>query len=235
MIPLLSSSDPFPPVERALAEPNGLLAVGGGLGVARIVDAYAHGIFPWFSDGDPVLWWCPDPRMVLPTDGVHVSRSLRRRLLRADFEISMDRAFPRVLDACAGPRRHESGTWLVPAMKRAYARLFEQGLVHSIEVWMDGALAGGVYGVALGRMFYGESMFSARTDASKIALVALATQLGRWSFPLIDCQMRTSHLASLGAVEIPRRQFVRRVAALVQQPPIPAPWRPDDDLMASLK
>jgi leucyl/phenylalanyl-tRNA---protein transferase len=234
VIPLLSSTDPFPPVDRALDDPNGLLAVGGGLGVARLVAAYARGIFPWFNEGDPVLWWCPDPRMVLPTDAVHVSRSLRRRFRRGDFTITMDRAFAQVVDACAGPRRHESGTWLVPAMKRAYTRLFAAGLAHSIEVWMDGALAGGLYGVALGRMFYGESMFSSRTDGSKLAIVALAAQLARWDYPLIDCQMRTDHLASLGALEIPRRQFVGRVEALVQRDGQPPPWRPDDDLVASL-
>jgi len=229
MIPLLGPADRLPPVHRALDEPNGLLAAGGGLGVGRLIEAYAHGIFPWFSDGDPVLWWCPDPRMVLRTDAVHVSRSLRRRLRRADYEITMDRAFSDVLHACAAPRRDESGTWLVPAMIRAYHRLHEVGAAHSIEVWLNGTLAGGLYGVALGKMFFGESMFSRQTDGSKIALVALAEQLRRWGFPMIDCQMRTPHLITLGAHDMPRRHFVRHVQRLVQQSAVPAPWRIDDE------
>jgi leucyl/phenylalanyl-tRNA---protein transferase len=233
MIPFLSPADPFPPIERALGEPNGLLAAGGGLSVARLIDAYAHGIFPWFSEGDPVLWWCPDPRMVLPTDQVHVSRSLRRRLRKGGFTITMDRVFPEVLAACAGPRRGESGTWLVPAMMRAYRRLYDAGAAHSIEVWMDGQLAGGLYGVAIGRMFFGESMFSRRTDGSKIAIVALAAQLARWDCPVIDCQMQTRHLASLGALDVPRRDFVRLVATLVAMPG-PPNWAVDDDLTAQL-
>jgi leucyl/phenylalanyl-tRNA--protein transferase len=230
MIPLLTAGDPFPPVDQALSQPNGLLAAGGGLSIDRLIHAYEHGIFPWFSDGDPVLWWCPDPRMVLPTDAVHVSRSLRRRLRRADYSITFDRAFARVLRECAGPRRDASGTWLVPPMIRAYQRLHDAGLAHSIEVWIDSELAGGLYGVALGRMFFGESMFTRRTDGSKIAIVVLAAQLARWGFPLIDCQMRTAHLATLGAVEIPRRQFVRTVARLVKQSPPSSPWVVDADL-----
>jgi leucyl/phenylalanyl-tRNA--protein transferase len=232
MIPLLGPTDRFPPVDQALDEPNGLLAAGGGLSVARLRDAYARGIFPWFSEGDPVLWWCPDPRMVLPTDAVHVSRSLRRRLRRRDYEITFDTAFAEVLRACAGPRRREAGTWLVPPMIRAYQRLHEAGIAHSVEIWIDAALAGGLYGVSLGRMFFGESMFTRKPDASKIAIVLLARHLARWQVPMIDCQMRTEHLASLGAIEIPRQQFVRRVEALVQQPPVPSPWRFDPELAA---
>jgi leucyl/phenylalanyl-tRNA--protein transferase len=221
MIPILSPHDPMPPVEHALDEPNGLLAAGGGLGVSRLVSAYRMGVFPWFGEDDPVLWWCPDPRMVLPTDGVHVSRSLRRRLARADCAVSFDRAFAEVLAGCAAPRGDEPGTWLVPAMRSAYTRLHVAGFAHSIEVWMAGELAGGLYGVAIGRMFFGESMFSRRTDASKIAIVHLAAQLRQWGCPLIDCQMRTAHLASLGAIEIPRAAFVRTVARLVSHPPMP--------------
>ena len=232
MIPLLGLGDDFPPIERALAEPNGLLAVGGGLGVARLLQAYARGIFPWFADGDPVLWWCPDPRMVLPTDAVHISRTLRRRLRRGGFELSLDRAFAAVVRGCAAPRRAEYGTWLVPSMIRAYERLFAAGAAHSIEVWIEGQLAGGLYGVALGRMFYGESMFSLTPDASKIALATLAAQLARWGFPLIDCQMRTTHLLTMGAIEIPREQFVATVEQLVARDPVPSPWRLDDDLTA---
>jgi leucyl/phenylalanyl-tRNA--protein transferase len=229
MIPLLGPADPFPPTDRALAEPNGLLAVGGGLSIARLTDAYSRGIFPWFSEGDPVLWWCPDPRMVLPTDRVHVSRSLRRRLRRRDYDVTFDRAFSEVLRACAAPRRDDAGTWLVPSMIRAYERLHRVGAAHSIEIWMNGQLAGGLYGVALGRMFFGESMFTRQTDASKMAIVLLAAQLARWGVPLIDCQMRSDHLATLGAIEIPRADFVRTVEHLVRLPAI-ASWHLDDDL-----
>lgn len=229
MIPLLGPADPFPPVDRALADPNGLLAAGGGLSARRLLAAYERGIFPWFSEGDPVLWWSPDPRMVLPTGGVHVSRSLARRMRQAAYDVTFDRAFGDVLRACAAPRRGESGTWLVPSMIRAYERLHGAGVAHSVEIWMGGELAGGLYGVALGRMFFGESMFTRRTDASKIAVVTLAAQLARWGVPLIDCQMRTEHLASLGAVDVPRTEFVRTVAHLVRQPPVEA-WQLDEDL-----
>ena len=230
MIPLLGRTDPFPSVEDALDEPNGLLAAGGDLSVPRLIEAYTRGIFPWFSEGDPVLWWCPDPRMVLPTEQVRVSRSLRRRLRQDNYEFTFDRAFGEVVRACAMPRRQESGTWLVPAMIRAYERLHAAGVAHSTEIWIGGQLAGGLYGVVLGRMFFGESMFTRRTDASKMAIALLAAQLARWQFPWIDCQMRTDHLASLGAVEISRRAFVRGVRALVHQSPVPSPWLPDDDL-----
>ena len=235
MIPLLGPGDPFPPVERALDTPNGLLAVGGGLGVARLLDAYTRGIFPWFSEGDPVLWWCPDPRMVLPTDAVHVSRSLRQRLRRRDYQVTLDQAFAQVVTACAAPRRDEAGTWLVPSMIRAYLRLHDAGAAHSIEVWVDGSLAGGVYGVAIGRMFFGESMFSLVPNASKIALVALAAQLARWKFPVIDCQMQTTHLATMGARAITRVRFVEVVDQLVPQAPAASPWQLDDDLIATLR
>lgn len=221
MIPLLGPSDPFPPVDAALDEPNGLLAAGGGLSVRRLVDAYAHGIFPWYSEDDPVLWWSPDPRTVLRPRELHVSRSLKRRLRKGGFTVTADTVFGAVLDECAAPRAGEAGTWLVPAMRHAYLALQASGLAHSVEVWIDGELAGGVYGVSLGRMFFGESMFSRRTDASKIALMALAAQLDRWGCPLIDCQLETSHLASLGARPMPRRHFVREVARLVAEPPMP--------------
>jgi leucyl/phenylalanyl-tRNA--protein transferase len=231
MIPLLGPTDPFPPVTRALDEPNGLIAAGGGLSVERLIDGYSRGIFPWFSDGDPVLWWSPNPRMVLATDGLHVSRSLRRRLQKRDYGVTLDRAFERVLDGCAAPRRDDNGTWLVASMVRAYTRLFRAGYAHSIEVWMGDELIGGLYGVAVGRMFYGESMFSRRTDGSKIALACLCAQLSRWRFPIVDCQMRTAHLASLGARDMPRREFVALVARLVTQPGKAGPWMLDADLL----
>lgn len=234
MIALLGSSDPFPPVDRALDDPNGLLAAGGGLGLARLLDAYSHGIFPWFSEGDPVLWWCPDPRMVLPTDGFHQSRSLKRRLKKRDYQVTADRAFHQVLLECAAPRRDQAGTWLVPAMIRAYERMHRAGAAHSIEVWSGDELIGGLYGVALGRMFFGESMFSRRTDGSKIALAHLCGQLARWHFPLVDCQMRTSHLETLGARSMPRREFVRLVRRLVSEPGHSGVWTFDPDLSETL-
>jgi leucyl/phenylalanyl-tRNA---protein transferase len=233
MIPLLGPSDPFPPTDRALDEPNGLLAAGGGLGSARLLDAYARGIFPWFSEGDPVLWWCPDPRMVLETADMHVSRSLRRRLRKRDYQITMDRAFQKVLTHCALPREDQAGTWLVPSMIRAYTRLHDSGHAHSVEVWDREEIVGGLYGVAVGRMFYGESMFSRRTDASKVALAHLVAQLSRWGFPIIDCQMRTAHLASLGAFDMPRWQFQKLIERLVKEPGKTGTWSADTDLSES--
>lgn len=224
MIPLLGPSDPFPPVENALDEPNGLLAAGGSLSVERLVSAYARGIFPWFNAGDPVLWWSPDPRMVLFTGDMIISRSLRKRLRKRDYQVTADRAFAAVMQGCAARRADDEGTWIVPAMQRAYLRLFEAGIAHSIEVWMEGQLAGGLYGVAIGHMFFGESMFSRRSDASKIALAYTAAQLHRWGFPLIDCQMSTAHLASLGAHDLPRQEFTRMIAPLVRQPAPAKPW-----------
>lgn len=228
MIPFLGPADPFPPVDQALDDPEGLLAAGGSLTTRRLVDAYRRGIFPWFNEGDPILWWSPDPRTVLHPSQVHVSHSLRKRLRKDAFLITIDRAFTRVLDGCAAPRSGDSGTWLSEQMQRAYASLHAAGLAHSIEVWMDGELAGGIYGVAIGRMFFGESMFTRRTDASKIAMVRLAAQLERWGFPLIDCQLETAHLLSLGAERMPRSRFVAEVAALVKAPP--PGWVMDADL-----
>lgn len=228
MIPFLGPADGFPPVDQALDEPDGLLAAGGGLSIERLVEAYGHGIFPWFSAGDPVLWWSPDPRMVLTPRALHVSRSLRKRLRRRDYRVTVDTAFALVLRECAAPRRGETGTWLLPEMRRAYQAMHRAGFAHSIEVWIGDDLAGGIYGVAIGRMFFGESMFSRQTDGSKIAMAHLAAQLDRWGFPLIDCQMETEHLISLGATAMSRRRFVAEVERLVREP---APvWRLDEDL-----
>ena len=225
MIPLLEPADPLPPVGRARRRPNGLLAAGGGLSVERLLEAYRRGIFPWYSEGDPVLWWSPDPRMVLPVGGMRVSRSLRRRLRRAEFDVSLDTSFGEVIRACAVPRPDDKGTWLMPEMIAAYERLFEAGHAHSVEVRAGGRLVGGLYGVAVGRMFFGESMFSRRTDASKVALAWLDAQLARWGFEVIDCQMPTGHLARLGAVQVPREEFLQRVGRLTALAPVPAPWR----------
>jgi leucyl/phenylalanyl-tRNA--protein transferase len=230
MIPWLDLRDPFPPVERALREPNGLLAAGGDLSPERLVDAYKRGIFPWFGEDDPLLWWSPDPRMVLFVGDLHVSRSLRRVIRSRQMTVTFDRAFSQVMEGCAEPRDDEPGTWITHDMLEAYGVLANRGLAHSVETWSDGRLAGGLYGVAIGRMFYGESMFSRQSDASKVALVALTRQLERWGFAMIDCQMSTGHLASLGAREVPRAEFLERMRALVRQPGVPGPWVFDPDL-----
>ena len=215
-----------------MRSPNGLLAAGADLKPERLLDAYRHGIFPWFSAGDPILWWSPDPRMVLFPDEFKVSHSLHKTLRRDNHEVRTDSAFERVMRACASPRDGQDGTWIQEEIIEAYVRLHQMGLAHSIETWMDDELVGGLYGVSLGRMFYGESMFSRKTDASKIALAHLVAQLKRWNFGMIDCQMNTPHLATLGAREIPRRQFLILLQELIHYPDIASPWRFDHDLIA---
>jgi leucyl/phenylalanyl-tRNA--protein transferase len=217
----LEAKDPFPPVERALKEPNGLLAAGGELTVPRLLEAYRRGVFPWYSGTEPVLWWSPDPRMVLYCAELKVSRSLAKSLRNKGYEVRADTAFAEVLAGCAD---RPEGTWLGAGMKQAYLRLHRAGYAHSFETWRDGELLGGLYGVAIGRMFYGESMFSRATDASKVALAALVAELRTREFPLIDCQMHTPLLASLGAREIPRRSFLRELATLVNYPASPGSW-----------
>ena len=233
MIRWLGPSDPFPPVDAALTDPNGLLAAGGDLTAPRLLDAYRRGIFPWSADDEPILWWCPDPRMVLFVDEFNVSRSLRKRLRSGVFTVSADRAFDQVMRGCAGPRADGDGTWITAAITRSYTALHRMGHAHSIETWRDGLLVGGLYGVSIGRMFFGESMFARESDASKVALACLARQLERWGFSMIDCQMSTAHLATLGAREIPRRDFVRRVQLLSAKPPVKAPWTLDPDLIGT--
>ena len=231
-IPWLEPSDPFPPLEQALAHPSGLLAAGADLSSGRLLDAYRRGIFPWFNEGEPILWWSPDPRMVLEVSALHVSRSLQRMLDKSRWTVTSDRAFEQVVQGCAAPRRGAgSGTWITRDMADAYARLAREGHAHSVEVWDAERLVGGIYGVAIGRMFFGESMFSLMSGASKVALVALVTQLERWNFDLLDCQMATSYLASFGAHEIPRAVFARRLAHLVSLPDVPAPWCLDPDAL----
>lgn len=231
MVPWLSARDPFPPVERALADPNGLLAAGGDLSTERLIDAYSRGIFPWFNEDDPVMWWSPDPRMVLFVDELRVSRSLRRVIRSGHFRVTADSVFGEVMQGCAGPRAGQDGTWITEEMLEAYLQLAEAGVAHSVEVWSDGRLVGGLYGVAIGRMFFGESMFSRQSNASKVALTVLVWQLRRWGFEVIDCQMATRHLASLGAREIPRAGFLALVHRLTRTPGVPAPWRFDADLL----
>lgn len=224
-LPLLGE-DPqaFPPLERALREPDGLLAAGGDLSVERLLAAYSRGIFPWFGRGDPILWWSPDPRFVLDPGQIHVGRSLRRTLASDSFRFTFDRAFEDVVAACAiAPRNGQRDTWITPSMQRAYQALHRAGHAHSVEAWQDGQLAGGLYGVAIGRMFFGESMFAKVDDASKAAFVVLCRHLAAWGFPLVDCQMETAHLARFGARMIPRAEFAAIVRQSTRRPP--PDWR----------
>ena len=224
MIPWLRGNAPFPPVEKALKSPNGLLCAGGDLSPRRILEAYSRGIFPWFSEGDPILWWSPDPRMVLFPDELKVSRSLRKTVAKKIYETRVDTAFRDVIENCAAPRANQSGTWIVPEMVDAYTALHEQGFAHSVESWQDGELVGGLYGIAMGKVFFGESMFSRAPDASKVALVRLVERLRAEGYRIIDCQQATGHLASLGAREIPRKEFATRVQESIQYPPIGTRW-----------
>jgi leucyl/phenylalanyl-tRNA--protein transferase len=230
VIPWLTPNQSFPPVQRALREPNGLLAAGGDLSLHRLLDAYRHGIFPWYSEGEPVLWWSPDPRMVLVPREISISRSLGKRLRRRTYEIRTDTCFVDVMRACAEPREDQAGTWITEEIVAAYCALHAAGMAHSVEAWSEGALVGGLYGVAIGRMFYGESMFMRATDASKVALAHLARQLDRWDFGLIDCQMETAHLASMGAASMRRKDFLLRLTELVNYPTPTGHWHFDDDL-----
>ncbi|MDH4234638.1 MAG: leucyl/phenylalanyl-tRNA--protein transferase [Gallionella sp.] len=254
MIPWLNGNTAFPPAESALRSPNGLLAAGGELSPHRLLEAYRLGIFPWFNPGEPILWWSPDPRMVLVPGEFRISRSLARVLRSAAYEVRFDTAFEQVMRACAAPRARQksAGTWIHEDMIEAYVELHKMGYAHSVEVWtpkkslpmqtedrtsrqssmaggQEMVLAGGLYGVCIGRMFYGESMFSKTSNASKIALAHLARQLVRWQFGMIDCQMNTPHLASLGAREIPRSEFIVSLRELVHCAPV-TDWRFDTDL-----
>lgn len=214
-----SAPENFPPVERALQEPDGLLAVGGDLSAARLLQAYRRGIFPWYSDPQPILWWSPDPRCVIFPGELHISHSLRKHLRNRKYAVSFDTAFSQVIAACAGPRRNQpdAGTWITPEMQAAYLELHRFGHAHSVEVRLDGELVGGLYGIAIGRVFFGESMFSRCSGASKIALAWLAEQLRAWNYELIDCQVYSAHLASLGAVTIPRSRFIELIAQATNQ------------------
>jgi leucyl/phenylalanyl-tRNA--protein transferase len=227
-IPILRPDviEPFPPVESALREPDGLLAAGGDLSPERLLDAYRHGIFPWYSNGEPILWWSPDPRTVFATDRMHVSARMRRWLRQCDWTIHADGAFADVMRACAAPRRRQSTTWITTEMFDAYCRLHELGYAHSVEVRnVTGSLAGGIYGVAIGRVFFGESMFSAETNGSKVALIALCRVLNDWGFLLLDAQVESTHLTALGAFAMPRSAFVAHVARACADPFPPGSWR----------
>jgi leucyl/phenylalanyl-tRNA---protein transferase len=227
MIPWIRGNAPFPPIGKALTSPNGLLCAGGDLSPERLIDAYSHGIFPWYSEGDPILWWSPDPRMVLFPDELRVSHSLRKTVERGVYEIRFDTAFRAVIEQCAAPRDGQGGTWIVPEIMDAYTRLHELGFAHSVESWRDGELVGGLYGLSLGQAFFGESMFSRADDASKVALVKLVGRLKASGCRIIDCQQATAHLASLGAREIPRGEFAQRVRESLQYPPSGSRWGPD--------
>ena len=214
----------FPPLETALHEPNGLLAAGGDLSAERLLAAYRHGCFPWYQDGQPLLWWSPNPRTVLYPSELHVSRSLRKRMRQGDFQVTFDRAFNDVIQSCAGPRRYADGTWITTPMQQAYIQLHGMGVAHSVEVWQDGLLVGGLYGLAMGQLFFGESMFSRATDASKVGFVTLVERLLDCGFHLIDCQMPTRHLESFGARSIPREQFAAALVEHLDQQSL-ADWR----------
>jgi len=227
MLRWLSSADPpdrFPPPSQALTEPNGLLAAGGDLEPARLLAAYRRGIFPWYEEGQPILWWSPDPRAVLRPDGVRISRSLRRSLIKGGFELRIDTAFERVVAACSEPRHYGGSTWITADMAAAYARLHRLGWAHSFETWRDGQLVGGLYGVTIGRVFFGESMFARVTDASKVALVKLADELRARDFALIDCQVASAHITSLGAVAMPRAVFLASLERYCEPPGKPTRW-----------
>lgn len=210
MLPFLhpdQTNQPFPPITQALTEPDGLLAIGGCLSTQRIINAYTQGIFPWYSNDAPILWWSPDPRLILFPEKLYLSKSLQKTLRKQTFQITFDTAFSQVIRACAAPRSDDSDTWLLPEMQQAYRRLHHEGYAHSVEAWYQGELVGGLYGIAIGQVFFGESMFYSKTDASKVAFVTLVQQLSCWGYQLIDCQVHTQHLVSLGAEETARSHF----------------------------
>ncbi|TMH67305.1 MAG: leucyl/phenylalanyl-tRNA--protein transferase [Betaproteobacteria bacterium] len=232
MITWLRLDSPFPPLESALDDPNGLLAAGGDLSPDRILAAYRRGIFPWFGAGQPILWWSPDPRMVLYCAEFRVSRSLHKRIKRHEFDVRIDTAFGDVIENCATTlRTGQSGTWITPAVIDAYSKLHDAGFAHSVEAWREGELVGGLYGIVLDRVFFGESMFThetdaskVATDASKVALAGLVTTLTRLGVPLIDCQQETTHLASFGARPISRRVFAAHLSELIHSTTAPVGW-----------
>jgi leucyl/phenylalanyl-tRNA--protein transferase len=217
--------EPFPHPRHALHEPNGLLAFGGDLSAERLLDAYRHGIFPWFNEGEPILWWSPDPRCVFRTDTLHVSRRTQRSLASCGWTVTVDHAFDRVIYGCAGARANERGTWISPDMMQAYQTLHDRGDAHSVEIWDDEHLVGGIYGVAVGKLFCGESMFSAVSGGSKAALIALCALLAERGYPLLDAQVTNPHLVSMGAIDMPRETFLEQVEALAAIDVPSVAWR----------
>ncbi|WP_242523806.1 leucyl/phenylalanyl-tRNA--protein transferase [Microbulbifer salipaludis] len=234
----LSLLDPdtiaFPDTSAALRDPNGLLAIGGDLTPEWLIAAYRRGIFPWFSDDQPILWWSPSPRCIVRPDTVRFSRSLRKVIRQGRYQLTFDQAFEQVLEGCAGPRAQESGTWITDEMHDAYLAMHHLGHAHSVEAWLDGKLVGGLYGLAMGRVFFGESMFHRATDASKVAFAGLVRQLASWGCELIDCQVSNPHLSSLGAIEVSREVFERLLNAGIAAPAFPSPWpaAPAPELLA---
>jgi len=228
-IPSSSSPYDFPPLDMALTYPDGLLAMGGDLSPERIMVAYRKGIFPWFSDDEPILWWAPTQRMVLFPELLHISRSLKKTMKKHHFTFTMNQAFSQVVEECAAAYRPEQdGTWITPEVHQAYCQLHQYGLAHSVECWEEGELVGGLYGVAIGRVFYGESMFSRVSNASKISFVYFVKQLQRWGYEMIDCQQHTDNLARFGAVEIPRQNFTSLLNTLCEQS-LSHTWQCDDN------
>jgi leucyl/phenylalanyl-tRNA--protein transferase len=215
----------FPPLTRALSNPNGLLAVGGCLSPRRLINAYRHGIFPWYNPDEPILWWSPNPRLVLFPEQLVISRSLRKTIKKQLFSISFDQAFAEVISACARVRKEGPGTWISKEIYQAYSLLHRLGIAHSIEAWQDGKLVGGLYGVALGQVFFGESMFHSKTDASKVAFATMAEQLKIWDYHLIDCQVHTGHLVRFGAQEIARDNFAQLLDRYCDLPAAHTAWR----------
>ena len=225
MIPWLNpTSTEFPPVEMALDEPNGLLVAGGDLSVARLLAAYKLGIFPWYNENDPILWWSPDPRSVINPAELHISKSLKKLLRKNDFSLSCDSAFKQVIQQCSKPRNYTDETWINDEMTAAYCELHKAGYAHSVEIWQNHKLVGGLYGIAIGCVFFGESMFSEQSNASKFAFVHLAQALNQCGFELLDCQIQSAHLDSLGATDISRSKFIQRLKQLTKQQPTACPW-----------
>lgn len=214
----------FPDVSLALIEPDGLLAIGGDLCPERLISAYTHGIFPWYNEDQPILWWSPDPRTVIYPQHIHIARSLRKTLRKKIFTVSFDQAFERVIEACRQPRSQQSGTWITEDIRDAYCLMHQLGHAHSVECWLDGELAGGMYGLSFGKVFFGESMFSTATNASKVVMAYLSRQLQAWGYGLLDCQVASPHLFTMGAETISRASFIQQLNQLCPAPGHPQPW-----------
>lgn len=224
---LLDSSNPnelFPPLTTALIDPNGLLAAGGCLSATRLINAYKQGVFPWFNPDEPILWWSPDPRLILTPLKLKTARSLAKTIRQQRFKLTVDKAFVDVIDACAMMREYTQGTWISEEMKQAYTQLHQQGVAHSAEAWLDDELVGGLYGVAIGQVFFGESMFHTQRDASKVVFTQLVKKLQLWGYQLIDCQFHSDHLASLGAYEVSRKQFMEKLNTYCYKPSVSTAW-----------
>ncbi len=229
-LPWLDTDSSFPDINLALSDPNGLLAAGDSLSANRLLQAYSRGIFPWYEEGQPILWWSPDPRMVLLPDDLHISKSLQKTLKKSSYRLSMDTVFSEVISCCAEPRGNDTGSWITSEMQIAYSELHEAGFAHSVEVWSGNDLVGGLYGIALGQVFFGESMFSFESNTSKVALVNLVKQLQRWNYKLIDCQVSSKHLESLGATEISRNDFEQKLRQLLSKAGRMKYWEIDTNL-----